>query len=273
LFSPSFFTNISYDYLPPTHASLLNGILFGVQVSRYSLLYQHLKEVGLVHIVVLSGMNITILSTVVLNITARLSKKISIIITMISIIVFILFVGPQPPIVRAGCMSILVLLATLFGRKTLSLYILFLSGLIVGIMVPAWLTSISFQLSYAATLGLILFNQPIKQQKTDTKKTSLFSALMAYAKMELYTSLAAQVFIVPLIFFYFKQISFISPLANILVAWTIAPIMFVGLLTVILGKIHFVLGLLPSYVAYGLISYLIFIVELLEKIPFASVSF
>lgn len=264
----SIFTSVINSYLPEPHASLLNGMLFGIPLKGYKIFNQQLKTVGLIHIVVLSGSNITLLTAIITQLTIRFGRKISIFLSIGTIIAFIQFVGPQPPIVRAGCMGVLSLLAILYGRKTITVWLMLLSALFIWIFWPQWITGISFQLSYAATLGLVLFSRKLDGliKKNDNN-------LGAYIKDELKTSLSAQIFTVPLIFFYFREISFISPVSNVLIAWTIAPIMVFGLLTAVLGNIHTLLGLIPSYICYTLLSYIIFIVETLSKIPFAAIKF
>lgn len=261
--TPSVFTSVINGYLPEPHASLLNGILFGVSLKTSGVFYEKLKMVGLLHIVVLSGMNITLLAVIVGSITNFLPKRLSLFFTIVVIIMFILFVGPRPPIVRAGIMGILTLLAVLYGRKTAALYTLFLSGLFIAIFSLEWIKTISFQLSYGATLGIILFGE-IK------RKTSGFKF---FVWKELKPSLAAQTFTVPLIFFAFHQISLIAPVSNILVSPLIAPLMIFGFLTAILGKINFYLGLIPAYVCYTILSYIVFIIERLSTIPYVFFTF
>ncbi|HRN70949.1 MAG TPA: ComEC/Rec2 family competence protein, partial [Candidatus Woesebacteria bacterium] len=104
-------TSVINTYLPEPHASLLNGIVLGVDLQTTYSFKEKLKDVGLIHIVVLSGMNITLLSAVILQIIIPLfGRKIATIATIVSIIVFIWFVGIDPPIVRAGIMGILSLI-------------------------------------------------------------------------------------------------------------------------------------------------------------------
>lgn len=262
------FTSVINLYLPEPHASLTNGIIFGIPVRGSGDLYEALKRTGLLHIVVLSGINITLLSSIISSVTSRLGKKLSIIITLIVIIGFILFVGPQPPIVRAGIMGVLTALAISYGRVNFSLYALLLSLLLILIFAPIWISSISFQLSYAATLGIILFGS-----KTVKTSDNFVGKIKEYTGAELKTSLAAQVFTVPLIFIYFKQISLISPLSNIFISWTIAPIMIFGFLAAILGKINILLGLIPSYIVFVLIDYVLFVIKTLSAVPFSYFKF
>jgi len=256
--SPSFFTSVINHYLPEPQSSLLNGIIFGVNLHTTKLLYQQLKIVGLLHIVVLSGMNITILATIVGSLTSFFSKRISILITILTIFLFILFVGPQAPIVRAGFMGILTFVSFLTGRKNYVLYSLFLSLVFISLVFPKWLTSVSLFLSYGATIGIILFGP--KSKDTEIIK-------------EFKTTIAAQIFTAPIIFIYFKQISLIAPISNILVAPIISPLMIFGLLTAILGKINYFLGLIPAYICYGLLTYIVWVVETLSKLPFVFIQF
>lgn len=255
---PSIFTSVINSYLPEPEASLLNGMIFGVSLKTTKEFYQQLKIVGLLHLVVLSGMNITLLAAMISSITKYFSKVISTVITILTIILFVIFVGPQAPIIRAAFMGILTHVAIITGRKNFVLYALFLSLIFIIIFWPSWLKTISLQLSYGATFGIILFGQT----KSDN-----------FVWKNLRLTLAAQIFTVPIIFIYFKQISLISPLANLLVSEMIAPLMIFGFLTAFLGKISYFLGLIPSYICYGLLTYMVWVINTLAKIPFAYFAF
>ena len=259
MINPSIFTSVINSYLPEPHASLLNGIIFGVNLKTTKEFYQQLKIVGLLHLVVLSGINITLLSSMISSSTKFLSKQLSTLITILAIISFVIFVGPKAPIVRAGFMGLLTHVAIITGRKNYTLYVLFLSLIFILIFWPDWLKMISLQLSYGATLGIILFGQSQSNNN--------------YVLKNLRLTLAAQVFTVPIIFFYFKQVSLISPLANLLVAETIPALMVFGFLTAILGKISYFLGYLPSLISYGILSYLVWVIETLAKLPFVFIQF
>jgi len=263
---PSIFTSVINGYLPEPHASLLNGILFGTSIRSSGTFYEQVRMVGLLHLVVLSGMNITILASIVGLLTKSFSKKTSLLITVLTIIIFIIFVGPKAPIVRAGIMGVLTYVAIAYGRRVAALYTLFLSAVGIGIFATSWLSTISFQLSFAATLGIILFgktNFKTVEGRWERVKQSLW--------LELKPSLAAQVFTVPIIFWYFKEVSLIAPLSNVLVAPLVAPLMIFGFLASFLGKIHVVLGIVPAYICYGITSYMVFIIKILSYIPGALI--
>jgi len=266
--TPKIFTSVINSYLPEPHASLLNGILFGINLKTTKEFYEQLKVVGLLHLVVLSGINITLLSSIISQGTQCFSKKISILTTIILIILFVIFVGIKAPILRAAFMGILTLVANYTGRKNYSLYALFLSFIISLIFFPSWLKNISFQLSYAATLGIILFGER-NVRKSKNNLINFYNQIKADFK----TSLAAQIFTAPIIFIYFKQISLISPLSNILVCFLIPILMILGFLTAVLGKINFYLGFPFAWICYLILSYIVFVIETLSKIPGVFISF
>lgn len=270
----SVFSTVINQYYAEPHASLLNGILFGIDLNTTTTFKEQLKEVGLIHLVVLSGSNITLLSSIISSATIRLGKKLSLMVSIAGIILFVWFVGPEPPVVRAACMAVLTSTALIFGRQYMVLYGLLLSALIIAVIWPSWLTSISFQLSYAATIGLLLFGNISHHHKIapENKHDTLLHQFAVYMKEELRISLAAQVFTVPLIGLYFQQISLISPVANIAVAWMIAPLMIFGFCTVLLGSLHPWLGLIPYSICYVLLDIMTWIVEVLATIPYASIS-
>mgnify|MGYP000302067966 CR=1 FL=1 len=266
--TPKIFTTVINQYLPEPHASLLNGVLFGIDLKTTKEFYEQLKIVGLLHLVVLSGINITLLASITAQVTHFFSKKISILITIFIIIFFVIFVGIKAPILRAAFMSILTFVAYYTGRKNYSLYALFLSFIFSLLIFPKWLRSISFQLSYAATLGIILFGE----KKIKKSKNNLIN-FYYQIKSDFKTSIAAQIFTAPIIFIYFKQISLISPIANITISFLIPFLMILGFLMAILGKINFYLGLPFAWVCYLILSYMVWVVETLSKIPRIFISF
>lgn len=269
MISPENFTSVLNSYLPEPHASLLNGILFGENLKTSKIFYEEVKRIGLLHLVVLSGTNITILSSIIGSLTKNLSKPISILINILIIILFTIFVGAEAPIIRASIMSIITLVAVLYGRKSAALYSLFISFVLIALFKSEWIGTISLQLSYGASMGIILFGI-VHERK---KERGFFENMQSSVWKELKPSLAAQIFTVPLIFFWFKQVSFIAPISNILVSFLIGPLMVFGFLASVLGKIHFILGIIPAYICYGLLSYMILVIKLLSKIPFGYMAF
>lgn len=240
-------------YLPEPNLSLMKGILFGININSSGYFYEQLKAVGLLHLVVASGTNITVLIAIIGLFCIRFGKKISILISIFFVIFYIYLIGPQAPNVRAAVMGILTLVGFIYGRENITILSLIISLVFIGLFFPKWLTSMSLQLSYSAVLGMLLFGQ--------TTRTS------NWLIQEFVTTLSAQVFTAPIIFIYFQQISLISPLANILVGFLIPPLMIFGFIAIIFAHVNYYLGYFFALICYGLTEYMILVIENLSKLP------
>ncbi len=262
------FTSVVYSYMGEPYASLLSGMVLGVDVPKSLAIYDYFKQTGLLHLVVLSGANINFLVATVMRLTSHMGKGIAAIISLCTITVFVLFVGPEPPVVRAGLMSACTLLALIFHRQSLALITLLTTGAIVGIVKFEWLTTVSFQLSFGASLGIILWSPHIvKKQKKG------IWAIGQYVRDDMRTTLAAQVVTTPLIMFYFREISLIAPIANLMVSFVTGPIMILGIVTMILGKLSYVLGYVPAKFVLICLIYVCEVTRYLSSLPFVFLRF
>lgn len=218
--------------LPPEPASLLTGIVWGNQGQFSKNFYQDMKNSGLLHVVVASGANVMTLVGLLKKSTLFLGRRLSILITLPTIIFYGFIVGADPPIVRAVLMSSLVLVSQLFGRQTKPLKSLFLAAVVMMIVNPLIFTDIGFQLSFGATLGILLFSQKLKK-------------VLGWS--DLATTLAAQIITVPMLALYFGQLSPLSFLSNAFLLWLIEPLMLWGLLLTFLGLISQFLASLVGF--------------------------
>lgn len=210
MLSLSDFTSVVNQLLP---AGLLNGILFGTKAQLAPTFKTALIRSGTLHIVALSGMNITILMTITASTLLRIfSRRITSLLTVLIIMGFIWFVGLSPSVIRAAIMGCLSLLSTIFGRQKGALWCLLLAALGMLILNLSYLTDVSFQLSFLATLGIILFT---KSNKKEINPSKFF--LCNLIKDDLKTTLYAQVFTMPIFIFTFHQVSLMSPVPNILI--------------------------------------------------------
>jgi competence protein ComEC len=142
------------------HAGLLSGILFGTKTTIGKELHDALIVTGTLHIVALSGMNISILVGFVnLFLLRFLKRPVANVATSLIIIGFISFVGPSPSVIRAAIMAGITLLGVSFGRQTWPIVVWILAVIIMLLLNPLWIGDLSFQLSVLATLGIILFSR------------------------------------------------------------------------------------------------------------------
>lgn len=158
MFTAQTLTSIINQLLPEPHAGLLAGLLFGTKAALSRELYNALVISGTLHIVALSGMNITIIADLFAkSLLWVVSKRISSLLTLFGIIWFVWFVGPSPSVVRAAIMGSISLLAIIFGRQNWAILTWILAVGVMLLLHFSWLFDLSFQLSALATLGIILF--------------------------------------------------------------------------------------------------------------------
>ncbi|MFH0750152.1 MAG: ComEC/Rec2 family competence protein [Candidatus Gottesmanbacteria bacterium] len=278
-------TAIISQVLPEPHAGLLGGILFGTKSALSAEFKNALQITGTLHIVALSGMNITILVGIFFStFIVALPRWISSILTVGVIAIFVWFVGPSPSIVRAAIMGCITLLAPLTGRASVALVAWTIASVGMIIVNPAWIGELSYQLSVLASLGMILFGKQTMNRHTwhilysETAEKQYHYLYRWYIhvrriiQIELITTLSAQVFTIPLIFFTFGRISLISPLANLLIGWTIPISTVLGLLLSVVGKIWLPLSYPIAWVTWVFLEILIRAVVITSHIPFASIG-
>jgi len=255
--------------LPEPQSSLLNGIIFGYQAHFPEELYQALIDTGTIHIIALSGMNITILVALTAKMTLFLGRKISSLLTIGLIALFVMLVGSSPTVVRAAIMGSMSLLAIYFGRQYQALLALILTSLIMLLFDFSYLSSISFQLSFLATLGLILANRKSERRDPFGHMEQLIFAVRENFRL----TLAAQIFTLPLILYYFHRVSLIAPIANLLIEWSILPIMVLGLSAAVFGLFWLPLGFIPAWLTWVPLTYLLSVVNFLSRVPGAAIRF
>lgn len=239
-------------------AGLINGILFGVKATLSSQLRDALITTGTLHIIALSGMNISIITGFVNLFLLRFVRRpIANLATSLIIIGFISFVGISPSVLRAAIMAGITLLGVSFGRQTWPLLVWVLAVIIMLVLNPLWIFELSFQLSVMATLGILLFG---------SKKSSN----ILYDDLRI--TFAAQVFTIPIIMFQFQRISLVSPLSNILIGWLIGPITILGFVMVAVGLIWMPLGYIMALILWVPLTFVIEVIQLTAKLPFASIG-
>lgn len=229
--------------------------------------YEALVGTGTLHVIALSGMNISILVTLVARLTQPIGRKYSIFLTIFLITGFVWFVGGSPSAVRAALMGTIALVGTLFGRRSHGLLSLFLSGLVMLLFDFSLISDLSFQLSFLATFGILLAE---RNEKYYVKK-GLLEQVKYGIKENLKLTLSAQLFTVPLIMLTFHRISLISPITNLLVGWVIPPVMVLGFLLSIMGLVWLPFGYVLGWVVWVPLQYFITVVQLLSGLPGASV--
>lgn len=240
-------------------ASLAAGLLLGARQSIPAAVTADFKMAGLTHIIAISGYNIVLLINFVALVFSFLPRKISTWLSLAVILVFTLLVGASASVVRASIMGSLGIFARLCGRKSSGMRSLVISAAIMIAFDPAIVTSdIGFQLSFAATAGLLLFSKWFSEHlQILPEKFGI--------KESLATTLAAQVFTIPIIMLHFGSLSLITPLSNIVVLPFIPLLMAGSFASLFFGKIL----ALPTELLFNLV---VFLIHFFASLPFAFIE-
>lgn len=249
--------------IPGREGAILSGILLGDKKNITADVQDAFRASGITHILVVSGGNISILVMLVtLSLQRFFRKPVVLTIALAVLILYVLLVGLSPAVIRAGLMGGMALIGMLAGREYSGYAGLALAALVISVWQPAVVWDIGFQLSFAATLGILLLAAPLQ---TRLKKLPPFLA------ETLAVTLAAQALTLPLLIFYFETVSTVSVLTNLLVVPIIPVIMAFGLLTAALGWIPFV-GQGVAGLTWLFLSYILTCATFCAGLPFASLQ-
>jgi len=125
-------------------------------------LQQDFKDTGTSHIIAISGFNIAIIAAIFLSLFGRaFGPRRGAVVAGIGIVFYTLLVGADAAVVRAAVMGVTALFARHFGRRQDGLVTLFAAGAGMCLYNPYYTQDVGFQLSFFATLGLILYGEPL----------------------------------------------------------------------------------------------------------------
>lgn len=243
--------------LPEREATLVAGEILGAS-DIPSEFKAELTKTGTIHVVVVSGQNLMIVLGVFMALSRYIGRRRSLVLSVLAIFAYALIAGFAPPAVRAMIMVLAATLALFLGRQVSTLLALFLAAVLIVIFSPASLFTISFQLTFAATLGIVTLGQVLQKK---------FSRVPFFGENAA-ISLSAFIFTGPIILYYFGRISLLAPIANILVAEAVFPIMILGFFLSIASLIFTPLAVFFAFLAFVPAHYFSLVVSFFARIDF-----
>ncbi len=260
------FLNNLKKVLGEPHAALAGGLVVGEKSALGKELIDDFRKAGLIHIVVLSGYNITIVADSIRRMLAFLPRNLGIILGGFGIFAFGVLVGGGATVVRSCIMAIIALIATLLRKDYNVGKALFIAATLMLIQNPLILLyDPSFQLSFLATLGLILLSSPIESKLGFITEKMGIRGLVA-------STLATQIFVSPYILYMMGQLSIIGMIVNILVLPIIPATMLFVFIAGISGFLSIYLAQVFGWISHFLLSYELFMVRFFAHLPFASIE-
>jgi len=268
-------SDILNQLMPEPYAALANGMILGIESGIPRDLYEQFNLTGTSHVIVISGSNIALVSAILLllfSAIARGREKLATLATLAGIGLYVLLVGADAAVVRAGIMGGLYVAAIALHRQTTAIVSLFTAGLIMLLLNPLTLWDVGFQLSFMATLGLILFSRPLQVRWRWWAGRRLPRLANNLLSEGLLITLAAQITTMPLVVYYFGRLSIISFLANLLILPAQPPILIAGGLAIFLAAAFFPLGRLIALISWASLWWTVFVVERMAAVPWGSVE-
>jgi competence protein ComEC len=262
---------------PEPHAALLQGILLGNEARIPDDVKTAFSVTGTSHIVAISGFNLAVLIGVFMALFSRAVGPVrGAALTIAVIIAYTVLVGAGASVVRAAIMGSLGVIAQRLGRRSAGLNTLALAAVGMTLVNPLTLWDVGFQLSAAATLGLILYAEPFENALNRwlaRRFPAERAASLARLAAELFLlTFAAQLTTLPLIAYTFEQVSLISLLANLVILPVQPAVMILGGVALLLGLIWPPLGQLAAWLAYPFVAYTLAFVEFFARVPGASLA-
>ncbi len=259
----AFMRNINHVLVSP-ESDLANGLLLGARGGFDQETRDEFVSTGTIHIIALSGYNVTIVAEQVMRGLGHVfAQTVSIVIGGLFVVLFVVMAGASATAVRAGLMALIMLFARMTGR----MYDAGRALVIVALLMVAYdarvVTDISFQLSFIATFG-VLFITP-KVISWVWFLPSRFGIREIGA-----TTISATISVLPILLYTTGIFSIVSLPTNILILPLIPLTMFFAFCAGLLGFISPIISIPFAYVAHLLLSYILGIIHFSASLPFAS---
>ncbi|MFH1560265.1 MAG: DNA internalization-related competence protein ComEC/Rec2 [Chloroflexota bacterium] len=256
--------------------SLAQALLLGRRSTMPPELTQAFRDTGTSHILAISGLHVGVLLAFSLAIGRWLlgaRRQLYLLVPLLSIWVYAGLSGMSPPVPRAAIMGSIYLVGLYLGRQNSIMPALAAAAALMVGFQPRILSNVSFQLSFTAMAGLVLLAPPIERGLrrvfSEEEEEGRWSRALAYAVA---ATVAATLATLPLVAFYFRQVSLVGLPATLLALPILAPVLGMGLITALLGLVNTGAAQVAGWGTWLFLSYLKVVVEFFDAIPGSTVQ-
>lgn len=254
--------------LPKETSGLCLGMLIGETSGIEENMQENFRDSNLSHILAVSGANVSYIIVSITYIFNKmcLRKRLSKIISIILLILFMLLTGCTSSVNRACIMAILMLIAELLYRKSDVYNNLAISALILLIINPYSLLDIGFQLSYMGTIGIVFLHDKIGSFiKINNKIVKYFFEMIV-------VTTCANLAIIPIMMFHFNTISLTFYFSNIIVGPILGIVVIIGFIMFFISLIFTPISSLIAIVLNLMLKFIIKIAEITANMPFSKIT-
>ena len=266
-------TKIIGAYFSGEYKAFATALLLGNRSAMTYEMITALQISGIMHIVAVSGLHVTILFTLI-NLLCLKRRWLVALIGLPALLLFAAITGFTPSVVRACIMQALMIVATLFDREYDGPTELAFASLLMMVINPLVITSVSFQLSVGCVVGMLLFRRRIYDwlcAKLHCEKRNFLAGPKRFLASSVSVTLSAISLTTPLSAYYFGAVSLVGVLTNVMVLWAVGFI-FYGIIAVcILSLAAPGIAAAVALAVSVLTRYVLLIAQTLAAFPFAAV--
>jgi len=255
--------SVAYPY-----SEVLGAIILGIRSNIPDDISESFSLAGISHIVAISGLHISIIGMLLMGVLMGMyiPRRRAFWMAMGVVLLFLLLIGFRASAVRAGIMGFMVMYAFKEGRLNKSINSLLLAaGILLLINPKLLLDDIGFQLSFLAVCGIIYLGEYIEKFLAKIKIPS-----WGEIRSILMMTFSAQALVLPLVVYYFGNLSVLAPVANLLVLPLLPFIMIGGFILIILGFVWLPLSYWFGYLVRLMVEWVVIVADRIILIPGAS---
>lgn len=262
--------NIIHDnfqkVLSKEYAGLLSGMLVGETTDISDKTTDNFRSSGISHLLAVSGSNVAlIIAFSNLIIIKMFGKRYSDFISIVFVIFFVLISGASPSVLRAGIMAILNITANIISRKSDSITNLISSAFFILIANPLAILNVGFLLSFAGTVGILIFSTEMKNFISKYIKIDFISENISL-------NFSAQIIILPINLYFFNSISIIGFVANLFIVPVTSILTFLGILLLVITFVSIKWAKILIVLVNPILKYIIVMSEFFSKFDFLNLS-
>lgn len=258
-------------------AGFLSALLTGGRGGLDMQTRNELSIAGIYHTVAVSGMHVSILLGMVMQLCGS-RRRLAAAIGVPAVVFFVLMTGAPASAVRAGVMQTLLLLAPLVQREDDPITSLSAAGLFLLLVNPWTLLDVGFQLSFASAAGILLFAGRFYRALAERRalraclrRGGIGGQLAAVLVSSVSCSAASMTFALPLSAYYFGTVSLVAPLVNMLTLWAVSLIFTAGMLIALLALVWTGAAYGPAWLLSWLVRYVLLSARGFSKLPCAAI--
>ncbi|QSZ26758.1 DNA internalization-related competence protein ComEC/Rec2 [Aceticella autotrophica] len=249
--------------MPKNDAEFVSSMILG-DYSIDDATMNSFRITGIAHVLSVSGLHVGVIALFIIFILGFFKiNRYSTPIVILILIFYTLLTGSVPPVMRSTIMASMALIGTSIGRNNVPENSISVAAVFILLINPLMIYDVGFQLSFIATLSIIYLYNPLKVLiKIPNKKLKDMIAL----------TMAAQIGTIPIILFYFHNLSLISLLANILIVPITGAVVILGFISAVISIVIPFLSFPINYINIPIVEIILYLTKFLSCLPYASLN-